>query len=150
MDRPSVSFLKLLAVFLLFAIIVKGDDCLEDQNGKHHHEKRKVCTVRPNKNGSDDALAVIKAFQDCGKNGRIEFLNETYHIESIMNTTGLDDVEIDLKGTLLVRSPLPPPFFICVIYLMFDIVGNKYQLLAQQLPSNGLPKPVYSMGVWRP
>lgn len=29
------------------------------------------------------------------------FLNETYHINSIMNTTGLDHCEIELRGTLL-------------------------------------------------
>jgi len=100
---PNLSLLTVLSAFLLLAIIVEADDCPEDQNGNHGHEKRKVCTVKANKDGSDDAPEVIRAFQDCGKNGRVEFLNETYHIESIMNTTGLDDVEIDLKGTLLVR-----------------------------------------------
>jgi len=37
----------------------------------------------------------------CGQGGRIEFLNETYWIEKVMNTTGLNDVVIDLRGTLL-------------------------------------------------
>ena len=32
------------------------------------------------------------------------FLNETYYVNSVMNTTGLCDCEVDLYGTLLVRS----------------------------------------------
>jgi galacturan 1,4-alpha-galacturonidase len=91
MSHPSTVLLKLLAVFLLFSTLVKSDSC----PGEH----RKVCTVRPSQDGSNDAPAILHAFKDCGKNGRVEFLNETYHIESIMNITGLKDVEIDLKGT---------------------------------------------------
>jgi hypothetical protein len=123
MFRLSILFLELISVVLLLAIIVKADDCPEAQNGNHHHEKRKLCTVKPNKDGSDDAPAVIQAFQDCGKNGRVEFLNETYHIKSIMNTTGLDDVEIDLKGTLLVRLLLLLHLY---INLTLETVGNEY------------------------
>ncbi len=68
----------------------------------HGRPRPKTCVVEPACDGSDDAPSVIKAFQECGKNGKVVFLNETYHINSIMNTTGLDNCEIDLKGTLLV------------------------------------------------
>ena len=88
---------KFLAVFVLLSTLVKSD------SGSAEH--RKVCTVHPCKDGSDDAPEIIRAFKDCGKRGRVEFLNETYHIESIMNISGLNDVEIDLKGTLLVSHP---------------------------------------------
>ncbi|KAF9002228.1 pectin lyase-like protein, partial [Hymenopellis radicata] len=60
-----------------------------------------VCIVHPNGDGRDDAPAILDAFRQCGHGGRVEFLNETYHIESVMNTTGLHDCIIDVRGTLL-------------------------------------------------
>jgi hypothetical protein len=63
-----------------------------------------TCTVYPSLDGSDDVPAIIDAFRFCGKNGTINFLNETYSIQSVMNTTGLENCVIDLRGTLLVRS----------------------------------------------
>ncbi|KAI5287829.1 hypothetical protein KEM52_001409 [Ascosphaera acerosa] len=63
---------------------------------------RTVCHVTPSGSESvDDAPAIVKAFKDCKHNGRVVFDNSTYHIRSVMSTTGLDDVEVDLKGTLL-------------------------------------------------
>jgi galacturan 1,4-alpha-galacturonidase len=62
--------------------------------------------VEPGPNGTDSAPAIIDAFQRCGHNdvskrGKVIFKNETYHIKSVMNTTGLSNVDIDLSGTLL-------------------------------------------------
>jgi len=37
----------------------------------------------------------------CGKNGSIELHDTLYHIETVMNTTGLSNVRIDLTGTML-------------------------------------------------
>lgn len=62
------------------------------------------CTVHPAGNKTDDSAAIVHAFKLCGHGGRVKFLNETYWIEKVMNTTGLRDVEVDLSGTLLVRS----------------------------------------------
>ncbi|KAJ7150942.1 glycoside hydrolase family 28 protein [Mycena crocata] len=59
------------------------------------------CTVIPSRNFTDDSPAIVDAFTLCGQGGSIEFLNETYWIEKVMNTTGLNDVQIDLRGTLL-------------------------------------------------
>lgn len=50
----------------------------------------------------DDAPAIIEAFDDCGQNGNVVFSNTTYHINSVMNTTGLKDCRVDIYGTLLV------------------------------------------------
>lgn len=71
----------------------------------HQPHQLKTCVVEPACDGSDDAPSVVKAFQDCGKNGKVIFKNETYHINSVMNTTGLENCEIDLRGTLLVSLP---------------------------------------------
>ncbi|KAJ5710451.1 hypothetical protein N7488_004607 [Penicillium malachiteum] len=49
----------------------------------------------------DDAPAIVKAFEECGKGGKIIFENTTYHVNSVMKTTGLQDCEVDLHGTLL-------------------------------------------------
>lgn len=68
----------------------------------HGPPRLKTCVVEPACDGSDDAPSVIQAFQECGKNGKVVFLNETYYINSVMNTTNLENCEIDLRGTLLV------------------------------------------------
>lgn len=65
---------------------------------------RKTCTVKTYSNGTDDTPAILAAFKECGKGGNVVFLNETYYVNSVMNTTGLCDCEIDLYGTLLVGS----------------------------------------------
>jgi hypothetical protein len=62
---------------------------------------KKTCTIKPSLNGADDTPAILQAFQNCNKNARIVFVNETYHVNTVMNTTGLENVDIDLFGTLL-------------------------------------------------
>ncbi|KAK4631571.1 Alpha-L-rhamnosidase rgxB [Fulvia fulva] len=57
-------------------------------------------------------VGVIHRFQKCGHNdashrGRVVFGNETYHIKSVMNTTGLSNVDVDLHGTLLWDKNIP-------------------------------------------
>ncbi|KAJ7244574.1 glycoside hydrolase family 28 protein [Mycena rebaudengoi] len=69
--------------------------------GGHVVQRQKTCTVHPSGNSTDDSPAIVEAFDLCGQGGRIEFLNETYWIEKVMNTTGLNDAAIDLRGTLL-------------------------------------------------
>jgi hypothetical protein len=63
----------------------------------------KTCVVNPGGNSSvDDAPAIIDAFSKCGHDGKVVFLNQTYHVNSVMNTTGLQNCQVDLQGTLLV------------------------------------------------
>lgn len=63
----------------------------------------KVCTVPAAGSASiDDTPAILSAFDSCGLGGKIVFTNTTYHVNSVMNTTGLQDCEVDLQGTLLV------------------------------------------------
>jgi hypothetical protein len=69
----------------------------------HGPKDKKTCNVKPSLNGSDDAPAILRAFHAYGINGRIVFINETYHVNTVMNTTGLENVDIDLYGTRLVR-----------------------------------------------
>ncbi|KZV96901.1 glycoside hydrolase family 28 protein [Exidia glandulosa HHB12029] len=62
---------------------------------------RKTCVVSSRPDSTDDAPAIIDAFDKCGRGGRVVFLNQTYHVNSVMNTTGLKNCEVDLHGTLL-------------------------------------------------
>ncbi|XXG94850.1 hypothetical protein Hte_001109 [Hypoxylon texense] len=63
---------------------------------------RKTCVVASGgDNTTDDAPAILEAFEECGRNGNIVFSPITYYISSVMNISGLEDVDIDLHGTLL-------------------------------------------------
>lgn len=71
-----------------------------------------ACVVQPGPNGTDSAPAIIEAFRNCGHNdgatrGKVVFLNETYTVKSVMNTTGLRNVDVDLQGTLLWDKNIP-------------------------------------------
>jgi galacturan 1,4-alpha-galacturonidase len=59
-----------------------------------------ICTLTPSADGGDDAPAIVSAFEKCGQGGKIVFTNHTFHINSVMNTTGLNNVRIELNGTL--------------------------------------------------
>ncbi|TIC98020.1 Alpha-L-rhamnosidase rgxB [Colletotrichum higginsianum] len=63
--------------------------------------KAAKCVVPANGNGTDDAPAILKAFEDCKSNGHIVFENTTYYVNQVMQTTGLKNVRIDIKGTLV-------------------------------------------------
>lgn len=70
--------------------------------------KRATCEVEAaGDSATDDAPAVRDAFKRCGKHGKVVFGPHTYHINSVMEIDGLDDVDIDVQGTLLVRTYLP-------------------------------------------
>ena len=68
------------------------------------------CIVRPGGSDTiDDAPAILEAFNDCGQNGNVIFLNTTYYVNSVMNTSGLTNCQVDIYGTLLVCCPLMAP-----------------------------------------
>jgi galacturan 1,4-alpha-galacturonidase len=70
----------------------------------------KTCTVKAGGSEAiDDAPAVIEAFKNCGEGGRVVFLNTTYYINSVMNTSSLRNCEVDLYGTLLVYCSILVP-----------------------------------------
>lgn len=58
-------------------------------------------------NATDDAPAIVDAFEQCGQGGTVVFAaNTTYFVNSVMNITWLQDVHVDIQGTLVV-SPQP-------------------------------------------
>ncbi|KAJ5111504.1 pectin lyase fold/virulence factor [Penicillium argentinense] len=63
---------------------------------------REVCVVQASgSNTTDDAPAIVQAFKRCGRGGRIEFKPTTYYVNSVMNISWLEDVEVDIRGELL-------------------------------------------------
>jgi len=86
-----------LAVLCTFLTSVFGESALQDG---------KTCTVRASGNNiTDDAPAILGAFRECGHRGKVVFLPTTYYVNSVMNITWLEDVAIDVQGTLLVCDP---------------------------------------------
>jgi hypothetical protein len=67
------------------------------------HDNRKICIIKGGgSNKTDDAPAILKAFEECGRNGRVVFEPATYYVNSVMNISWLEDIDIDIHGTLLV------------------------------------------------
>jgi galacturan 1,4-alpha-galacturonidase len=98
--------MKFFCVFLSLAGLASANSA---QDISHQTRAPSSCVVEPAGNSSiDDAPAIIDAFKQCGHNGKVVFLNETYHINTVMNTTGLKNCEVDLQGTLLVATPATP------------------------------------------
>lgn len=65
--------------------------------------ERKTCTVQASgTNTTDDAPAIRAAFQKCGRHGKVVFDKRTYYVNSVLNITGLENVDIDVHGQLLV------------------------------------------------
>ncbi|KAI0317354.1 pectin lyase fold/virulence factor [Amylostereum chailletii] len=60
-----------------------------------------VCTIVPSSDGGDDSSSIISAFQQCNKDASVVFQNKTYHVERTMVTHGLQNVSVDVQGTLL-------------------------------------------------
>lgn len=49
----------------------------------------------------DDAPAIREAFQRCHEDSHIVFENTTYYIHTVLNTTGLRNVDVEVLGTLM-------------------------------------------------
>ncbi|KAI0688056.1 pectin lyase-like protein [Cerioporus squamosus] len=60
-----------------------------------------ICTVVPEGDGRDDSSSIVEAFSQCNRDASVVFLNETYHVERVMSTHGLENVAVEVKGTLL-------------------------------------------------
>ncbi|KAB2572844.1 Glycoside hydrolase family 28 [Lasiodiplodia theobromae] len=99
-----LAFVSRACVFL-FALLVLGNNLAADKSSVGSltiRNDRKECTVQPGgSNATDDAVAIRAAFDECGHGGKVVFLNETYYVNSVLNTSGLEDVDIELHGTLL-------------------------------------------------
>lgn len=63
----------------------------------------RTCVIPASGDGDDDAPSIRQAFSDCGQDGHIVFQeNTTYNIHTTLQLHNLSNVQVDLKGTLLV------------------------------------------------
>ncbi|KAF2222332.1 putative exo-polygalacturonase [Elsinoe ampelina] len=61
----------------------------------------RLCVVKSGgSNETDDAPAILEAFVQCGKDATVVFEPTTYYVNSVLNVTWLQNVNIDLQGTL--------------------------------------------------
>lgn len=86
-------------------------------------------------NATDDAPAILEAFDECGQGGTITFsADTTYYVNSVMNVSGLQDAVIDIQGTLLVSCG---PFIHAErgnpARLTQNLVEHRSTILAEQL-----------------
>ena len=81
--------------------------------------RSKTCVVEAsNDENGDDSPSILAAFDECKEDGHIIFENTTYYVGTVMNTTGLKNVDIELRGTMLwstdieywLRASLPVGF----------------------------------------
>ncbi|EJU00154.1 hypothetical protein DACRYDRAFT_127566 [Dacryopinax primogenitus] len=59
----------------------------------------RMCHVVPVGKGGDDGPSILSAFNQCGQNGKI-VLDQYYSVNTVLNTTGLNNVHIELSGVL--------------------------------------------------
>ncbi|TFB02967.1 putative exopolygalacturonase X [Trichoderma ghanense] len=60
-----------------------------------------TCVIPASKDGSDDSPAIRKAFDTCGRNGKVVFQKDTtYSIQSVLQLHNLKNVQVDMFGTL--------------------------------------------------
>jgi galacturan 1,4-alpha-galacturonidase len=57
----------------------------------------KHCHVKALNNGQDDGPNILAAFKQCSKNARIK-MDGFYSVDTLLLTTGLENVEILLTG----------------------------------------------------
>ncbi|KZS92111.1 pectin lyase-like protein [Sistotremastrum niveocremeum HHB9708] len=58
-----------------------------------------TCTVVARGAGQDDGPSINAAFQECSKNSKV-VLNDYYVVNTLLKTTGLSNVQIELSGTV--------------------------------------------------
>lgn len=97
--KPSNLPVKMRIVWLLPVAL------LALQGSASPTQSRKTCIVKASgTNRTDDAPAIRAAFKDCGRHGKVVFEPTTYFVNSVLNITDLEDVDIDVQGELLVSQ----------------------------------------------
>jgi galacturan 1,4-alpha-galacturonidase len=108
---------------LLLVLPVLGSDSSQHTSSSYVKINDRTCTIIPS--GGDDAPSIVAAFRLCNKDHTILFENKTYHVNQVMSTHGLDNVTIDIRGTVLVGVKT-------VFVLMSQLIGlveHQYGLL---------------------
>lgn len=98
-----VTLLTMTLATLITAALVLRYATADSGYGTFSTSQGPVCIV-PINHGGDSAPAIVSAFNRCGRNsagrGTVVFQNTTYTIKTVMETLNLENVDIDLQGTL--------------------------------------------------
>lgn len=89
----------MLLTSLLFAVV---SALLATPAASRVLKRGSVCTVIPSDDGGDDSPSILSAFAQCNRDASVVFLNTTYHVERVMAIHGLQNVTVDVRGTLVV------------------------------------------------
>jgi galacturan 1,4-alpha-galacturonidase len=88
--------LALLPFFTSALVIRDGNDCYVSPEGPV--DDTAVL---------DDAPSIREAFDQCGKNGRVIFEPGVFNVGQVLNTTGLVNCDVILKGELRFSTDIP-------------------------------------------
>jgi galacturan 1,4-alpha-galacturonidase len=88
--------------FLTFVFLVAGY-VVRDGNDCHLYPEASLPGAGP----MDDVPSIYEAFNQCGHSGRVIFEEGTFHINQVLNTTGLKNCDVILKGELLFSADIP-------------------------------------------
>lgn len=55
----------------------------------------------------DDTPSILQAFELCGTNGSVILTNNTFHVNQVMNTTGLTNCDVELHGEMVWSDNIP-------------------------------------------
>lgn len=102
--RLEILIIMLVAAYIVSLLAGGAISAAIDSVTRDTSDHRKTCTVHPGGSEDiDDAPAIREAFEKCGHHGNVVFLNTTYYVNTVLNTSGLSDCQVDIYGTLLVR-----------------------------------------------
>ena len=79
-------FAKLFALSILIALVLA------------RRSQPKTCIVPAIGGGEDDGPAILAAFKECSRNAKI-VLDKYYVVDTLLLTTNLENVEVELSGT---------------------------------------------------
>jgi galacturan 1,4-alpha-galacturonidase len=93
----------MLPLFLLTFVALVAGYVVRDGNDCHLYPEASLPGAGP----MDDVPSIYEAFNQCGHNGRVIFEEGTFHVNQVLNTTGLHDCDVILKGELLFSDDIP-------------------------------------------
>lgn len=94
--NPIITFF--LQWLIPYSLAFDGSSLAESLQGRSALRR---CVVPAKGDGTDDSVAILEAFCDCQRDSEIVFQNTTYNIAKVMNVTNLENVKIEVHGTLV-------------------------------------------------
>lgn len=105
--RLEILIIMLAGAYILWGLFGGALSAAIDSVARDTSGHWKTCVVPAGgSNATDDGPAIREAFEKCGQNGNVVFLNTTYYVNSVLNTSGLSNCQVDIHGTLLASCSL--------------------------------------------